>query len=104
VSEVVRILSGPDRWEVGVISCCHDGLAEIEIAAPGESDTNAIHFEAMKTVDARADDTLFLPASQPVRSGAVEEIVFACSLPNEMPRVSWVNANGTAPVIVTKQV
>src|SRR5207247_5560871 len=48
--------------------------------------------------DAVINDPVFFPTCQPKRGGAVEEVVLACPLPDEVPRVLGIDADWASPV------
>ena len=54
----------------------------------------------MQAFDAVVDGSLITPSHQPEGGGAVEKVVLSRPLPNEVPGVLRIKANGTAPAAV----
>ena len=61
-------------------------------AAAAEQDAQPVDLEAMLAVEGVADDLLVLPAHQEEGGVAVEEVVLAGALPDEVPGVVLVHA------------
>ncbi len=55
--------------------------------ASGNGYAHAVHLEAMQAVDGEVNHVVVAPVDEPVGGGAIEEVVFAGSLPDKMPRI-----------------
>src|SRR5512145_1431013 len=64
-------------------------------ACAHQSNANTIHFQAMQPVKS-LPDRFFVPACQGIGCGAIPEVVFTRSLPNEVERVALVNTDEAA--------
>ena len=84
------------RRQDGEVGPGHDGLAEERRGfASGDGYADAVHLEAMQAVDAEANDMVVAPVDEPVGGGAIEEVVFAGSLPDKMPRILGIAGENT---------
>ena len=54
----------------------------------------------MESLDAVLNNALVLPTKQPVCRRSVEEVVFASTFPDKMPRVLWIHTDGAAAMLV----
>src|SRR5947209_485374 len=100
MGEVIGTLGRPRGRQVGVIVASHHRLSEKQIASARDGDPNAVYLQAVQAIYAVTNDALVFPTCQPISGSAVEEIVFARALPNEMPSILRIYPDGTFPMSI----
>jgi len=100
VIDVVRLFGRPGGDIHGEVVSHHHRFAVEEVGAAGDGHAQAIDLQPVQPLQAVVDDPVVLPSHQPVRGGAVEEVVLARALPDEVPRILRIDADGAATVAV----
>src|SRR5207253_146004 len=100
VVETLRRLGDPRAKGHREIGAGHDRLAPEDVRRAGEQHAHSVDLKPMQALDGVVDGPLITPAHQPEGGGAVEKIVLACPLPNEVPGVLGINPDRASPVAV----
>src|SRR5439155_2528867 len=98
--DVSRQLRRPRREIHGELIADHYRLAVKRVRAARYRHPQAIDLQPVQTLQAVVYDPILLPSHQPVSRGSVEEVMFPGALPDEVPGVLGVHADGPAPAAV----
>ena len=80
----------------------HNGFAPVYVRGARNQNAHPVDLQAVQTFDAVVDVPIVTPPHEPEGGGPVEKVVFSRPLPNEMPRVLRVDADGAAAVTVRR--
>src|SRR5438270_11645034 len=100
--EALRRFGHPWPQHHGEVLAGHDRFAPEYVRCACNQHADAVDLQPVEALDAVANRIFVAPAHQPERRGPVEEVVFSGALPDEVPGIFRIDADGTAAVSIPR--